>query len=146
MNKDLDGLKKRCDSVTDPIEALRLVEAYWPTLTVGRREDAREMREALHDMVRRVTLSATVDSSQLYAITDGDWTDANGEGKASVVQARTPIEAIRVHSWIEAMNGDGKAASWHWKIARLIPVGEVGVDYSETSQRMDYKPPEKDEA
>ncbi|MCA0338969.1 MAG: hypothetical protein LCH99_04480 [Proteobacteria bacterium] len=66
-----------------------------------------------------------------YALTDSDWPwDDQDEGRAIVVRADSPEEAVKVATEMHLKECQG-AGGIGWKVARLMNVGFEGVDWED---------------
>lgn len=69
-----------------------------------------------------------------YALTDSDWSwDDQAEGRAIVVRADTPQEAVRVATEMHISEFPG-AGGICWKVARLWNVGFEIVDWEDDNK------------
>lgn len=76
------------------------------------------------------------DEPAYYALTDSDWSfDDRDEGRATIVLADSPEEAVRKATDIEIAE-QGEGVGIHWKVAKLTLVGFQGVEWGNSKTNL----------
>ena len=136
LEKDVSDLRQRAEAAETKLaeweKSDRLVaKALWE-------DRVKELEAKLAQIEKQEVVD---DEPVYYALTDSDWSfDDQDEGRATIVLANSPEEAVRKATDIEIAE-QGEGVGIHWKVAKLTLVGFQGAEWDNSKPSFDQFQP-----